>query len=152
MSPGPFLSPLETSLSHRRRGSAYDAFRAMKCIKCDGTLRLVHIDEVDVDQCDVCHGIWFDSGELAKILGRKDVEALRTRARATREIDAQRAGCPRCRGEGKLVQIASMTSDIHIDTCAVCGGEWLDGGELAIVRNEGFTRKVGAFFRKILEI
>jgi hypothetical protein len=127
------------------------AIRAMKCIKCEGTLRLVRIDEIEVDQCDTCGGIWFDSGELAKIVGRKDVDALRTKARASKADDQKRASCPRCRGEGKLVQIRSLTSDIHIDTCAVCGGEWLDGGELAIVRNEGFSRKVGAFFRKILE-
>ena len=82
----------------------------MKCIKCEGTLRLVRIDEVEVDQCDACNGIWFDSGELAKIVGRKDVEALRTKAHASKEVDQKRAACPRCKGEGKLVQIASMTS------------------------------------------
>lgn len=125
---------------------------AMNCIKCDGTLRLTRVENVEVDQCDTCNGIWFDSGELAKIVGARDVEALRTKAHATKEADQKRAHCPRCKGEGKLVQIASLTSDIHIDTCAVCGGEWLDGGELAIVRNEGFTRKVGAFFRKILDM
>lgn len=131
----------------------------MKCIKCEGALELVRVGDVEVDQCDTCHGIWFDSGELAKIVGAKDVEALRKRAVATRDADQKRkaadqkrATCPRCRGEGKLVQIASMTADIHIDTCAVCGGEWLDGGELAIVRNEGFSRKMAVFFRKVLEI
>ena len=125
----------------------------MKCIKCDGMLHLVRVGEVEVDQCDGCGGIWFDSGELRKILDQKDVEALRAmKARATRDSDAKRASCPRCRGEGKLVQVASLTSDIHIDTCAVCGGEWLDGGELAIVRNEGFGRKVAAVFRKILDM
>lgn len=125
----------------------------MKCIKCDGMLHLVRVGEVEVDQCDGCGGIWFDSGELRKILDQKDVEALRAmKARATRDSDTKRASCPRCRGEGKLVQVASLTSDIHIDTCAVCGGEWLDGGELAIVRNEGFGRKVAAVFRKILDM
>lgn len=124
----------------------------MKCIKCEGTMALVRVDEVEVDQCDSCGGIWFDSGELAKIVGARDVEALRTKAQAPKESDHKRASCPRCRGEGKLVQIASLTSDIHIDTCAVCGGEWLDGGELSIVRNEGFSRKVAAFFRKVLDM
>jgi Zn-finger nucleic acid-binding protein len=125
----------------------------MKCIKCDGMLHLVRVGEVEVDQCDGCGGIWFDSGELRKILDQKDVEALRAmKARAPKESDAKRASCPRCRGEGKLVQIASLTADIHIDTCAVCGGEWLDGGELSIVRNEGFGRKVASIFRKILDM
>ena len=125
----------------------------MKCIKCEGVLHLVRVGGVEVDQCDTCAGIWFDSGELAKIVGQKDVEALKIKAsHVPKEADSKRARCPRCKGEGKLVQIASLTADIHIDTCAVCGGEWLDGGELAIVRNEGFSRKVGAFFRKILDM
>lgn len=131
----------------------------MKCIKCEGQLLPVRAGDVEVDQCDSCHGIWFDSGELAKIVSASDVDALRRRAAHTKELeekrrraDQQRASCPRCRGEGKLVQIASLTSDIHIDTCAVCGGQWLDGGELEIVREEGFSRKVSAFFRKILDI
>lgn len=131
----------------------------MKCIKCEGDLVLVRVGDVEVDQCDGCHGIWFDSGELAKIVGAKDVGVLRTRAEATREAerkrradDEKRAACPRCKGEGKLVQIASLTADIHIDTCAVCGGQWLDGGEIWIVRNEGFSRKVAAFFRKVLDM
>jgi len=131
----------------------------MKCIKCEGDLVLVRVGDVEVDQCDTCHGIWFDSGELAKIVGAKDVEALRTRAVAEKDAekrrkasDLKRASCPRCKGEGKLVQVASVTADIHIDTCAVCGGEWLDSGELWIVRNEGFSRKVAAFFRKVLDM
>jgi Zn-finger nucleic acid-binding protein len=131
----------------------------MKCLKCEGDLVLVRVGEVEVDQCDTCHGIWFDSGELAKLVGKRDVEALRSRAEAARDAeqkrradDEKRAACPRCKGEGKLVQVASLTSDIHIDTCAVCGGEWLDGGELWIVRNEGFSRKVAAFFRKVLDM
>lgn len=131
----------------------------MKCIKCEGDLVLVRVGDVEVDQCDTCNGIWFDSGELAKLVGAKNVEALRTRAVAEKDAekrrkvdDLKRASCPRCKGEGKLVQVASVTADIHIDTCAVCGGEWLDSGELWIVRNEGFSRKVAAFFRKVLDM
>lgn len=130
----------------------------MKCIKCDGTLQLIREGDVEVDQCDTCYGIWFDSGELAKILGKKRVESLRTRAASTLppqnlpNADERRAKCPRCKGEGKLVRIASLDADFHIDTCAVCGGEWLDGGELSTLRNESFSRKITAFFRKIADI
>lgn len=124
----------------------------MKCIKCEGALIPVQIGDVLVDQCNACSGIWFDAGELAKILGERDVEVLRTNARADKREDAKRASCPRCKGGGKLVQVASLDADLHIDTCAVCGGEWLDGGELPILRNEGFSRKIGSIFRKILSM
>jgi Zn-finger nucleic acid-binding protein len=122
----------------------------MKCVKCDGTLRRVELEDVEVDQCDACSGIWFDSGELQRILGKASTDKLKTAATSSdTSDDTKRARCPRCRGEGKLVQVASLTSDIHVDTCAVCGGQWLDGGELDVLRGDGPLRSVGAFFRKL---
>ena len=121
----------------------------MKCVKCDGTLRRVGLEEIEVDRCDTCSGIWFDSGELQRILGRATIAELRTKAKSSKTDDTKRATCPRCRGEGKLVQVASLTSEIHIDTCAVCGGQWLDAGELEILRGDGPLRSVGSFFRRL---
>jgi len=122
----------------------------MKCVKCDGKLRRVVLEEIELDQCDACSGIWFDSGELRRILGKKSVEQLRSRAKASKDDDAKRATCPRCAGEGKLVQVTSLTSDIHIDTCAVCGGQWLDGGELEILRGDGPLSAVVDFLRRLV--
>lgn len=111
----------------------------MRCAKCDAALRRIVIDDVEVDRCDGCGGIWFDSGELRRILSKKRVDELRSEARARREReedDARRGHCPRCGGAGLLVQVATWEADIHIDTCAVCGGQWLDAGELEILRGE----------------
>jgi uncharacterized protein len=116
----------------------------MKCVKCDGQLRRVDVEDVEVDQCDVCYGIWFDSGELKRILGKKQVDELKSQVPSAKSDDLKRARCPRCKGEGKLVQVASLTTDLHIDTCAVCGGQWLDGGELEALRGGG----IAAFFRR----
>jgi uncharacterized protein len=124
----------------------------MDCIKCTGKLHQVEVDGVVVDQCELCSGIWFDSGELVRVLGMKSVEALRslTKGNGNKADDTRRGRCPRCQGDGKLVQVASLESNIHIDTCAVCGGQWLDGGELAILRNEGGFRPVIGFLRKLI--
>lgn len=121
----------------------------MKCVKCDGTLQRVELEDVEVDQCDACSGIWFDSGELQRILGKASTDRLKSAAKASKTEDAKRGRCPRCRGEGKLVQVASLKSDLHIDTCSVCGGQWLDGGELELLRGDGPLRSIGDFFRKI---
>ena len=122
----------------------------MDCVKCDGKLRQIELDGVVIDQCDACSGIWFDSGELARVLGMKSTEGLRRLSTTNEADDVKRAHCPRCRGEGMLVQVADLTSDIHIDTCSVCGGQWLDGGELSILREEGGLRPVIAFFRRLV--
>lgn len=122
----------------------------MNCPKCEGALRRVQVEDIELDQCDRCSGIWFDSGELQRILGRKSTDELRSRAKNKREDDAKRATCPRCKGEGKLVQVASLSSDIHIDTCSICGGQWLDGGELEVLQGGGFVRSLAEFFRRAL--
>ena len=36
----------------------------MKCPKCGSDLEEIHHDEVMVDQCPGCKGIWCDKGEL----------------------------------------------------------------------------------------
>ncbi|WP_044235618.1 TFIIB-type zinc ribbon-containing protein [Chondromyces apiculatus] len=115
----------------------------MKCVKCTGTLRRIPIDDIEVDRCDTCSGLWFDAGELRRVLGTKSIDRLRSKPAPARgeapavAPDARRGSCPRCKGAGLLVQIAQWDHDIHVDTCAVCGGQWLDAGELELLRGEG---------------
>jgi uncharacterized protein len=118
----------------------------MRCVKCAGQLVTVRIEDVDVDQCPQCGGIWFDAHELERVLGQARVDPLLGRAPPEPSHDERRGRCPRCRGEGYLVQIRSRAAPIHVDTCAICGGKWLDGGELDLLRR----RSVGRTLRRLL--
>jgi hypothetical protein len=41
---------------------------SMKCPRCDGgILKEIFIEEVPIDTCDQCAGVWLDSGELEKL-------------------------------------------------------------------------------------
>ena len=40
---------------------------SMKCPRCDGTLKEIFIEEVPIDTCDKCAGVWLDSGEMEKL-------------------------------------------------------------------------------------
>ena len=40
---------------------------SMKCPRCDGTLQETNFEEVMVDICDKCGGVWLDSGELEQL-------------------------------------------------------------------------------------
>ena len=122
----------------------------MRCVKCDGKLVTVRIEDVDVDQCDRCAGIWFDAHELERVLRRPHIEPLLGRAPAepgARGDDGRRGHCPRCKGEGYLVRVASERAPIHVDTCAICGGKWLDGGEIDVLKR----RTIGDKLRRVLE-
>jgi len=49
---------------------------------------------------------------------------------------------------GSMVQVTSLrNADIHIDTCSVCYGQWLDGGELEGLSDQGFIAKVKSLFK-----
>lgn len=43
------------------------------CPKCDGTLHEADYDNIKIDVCNKCHGVWFDAGELTQVL-EKDKE------------------------------------------------------------------------------
>ena len=40
---------------------------SMKCPRCHGTLKEIHIEDVPIDTCDTCAGVWLDSGEMEKL-------------------------------------------------------------------------------------
>lgn len=123
----------------------------MKCVKCDGSLRKVTVGEVEVDQCDKCSGIWFDFGELQQVLAQGDVEKLKDAVDNSAQEDTVRAACPVCGGDGKMVACASLQKrGVHIDTCKVCYGQWLDGGELEKLKKKGLMQSVAGFFKKLV--
>jgi Zn-finger nucleic acid-binding protein len=122
----------------------------MKCVKCDGRLVTVRVEDVAVDQCDRCGGLWFDAHELERVLRRRDVARILGRARAEAQAahdDDRRGHCPRCGGDGYLVRVAGPKATFHVDTCAVCGGKWLDGGEIDVLARTTLGDRV----RKLLD-
>ena len=73
---------LEEEYFHRKNQEAIDKLRAqmkvaieakaaglssMECPRCDGSLKENKIDEVSIDTCEKCGGVWLDSGELEQL-------------------------------------------------------------------------------------
>ena len=40
----------------------------MGCPRCTGKLHAETYDEVNIDRCDTCGGVWLDAGELEQII------------------------------------------------------------------------------------
>src|SRR5215208_5285486 len=40
---------------------------SMKCPRCDGSLKESKFEEVSIDTCEKCGGVWLDSGELEQL-------------------------------------------------------------------------------------
>lgn len=77
---------LEEEYFHRKNKEALEKMRAkmavaeeakaagissMKCPRCDGTLKAVSFEGVEIDTCDKCGGVWLDSGELEQLTKRE---------------------------------------------------------------------------------
>ena len=77
---------MEDEYFHRKNQEAIEKLRAkmkvaeeakaaglssMKCPRCDGTLKEINFEEVMIDTCDKCGGVWLDSGEFGQ-LTKKD--------------------------------------------------------------------------------
>ena len=77
---------LEEEYFHRKNQEAIEKLRekmkvseeakaagtsSMKCPRCDGSLQESKFEEVLIDTCDKCGGVWLDSGELQQLTQRE---------------------------------------------------------------------------------
>lgn len=44
----------------------------LQCPRCDGKLEEIRYEEVLIDRCNKCHGVWFDAGELDQVVGKEE--------------------------------------------------------------------------------
>jgi uncharacterized protein len=73
---------LEEEYFHRKNQEAIEKLRekikvseeakaaatsAMTCPRCAGSLKESKVDEVSIDTCEKCGGVWLDSGELEQL-------------------------------------------------------------------------------------
>jgi len=44
----------------------------LQCPKCDGTLHETDFENITIDVCDKCHGVWIDAGEFAQVVHKDE--------------------------------------------------------------------------------
>src|SRR5687767_10281122 len=102
----------------------------MQCPVCKVPLIAVEREQVEVDYCISCRGLWFDSGELdllAEKLGVSiDTGSLFGQPATTGE---KPRSCPRCAKRMEKNEMASARGVI-VDRCPQNEGIWFDSREL----------------------
>jgi len=88
------------------------------CPGCQSVMQVFLAGKVRLDRCFFCGGFYFDRGELSTVAG-KSLEPPADGAEGTRS----------CAGCGEKMHTAQLES-VEVDTCASCGGIYLDDGEL----------------------
>jgi Zn-finger nucleic acid-binding protein len=90
---------------------------------------VVEYDDVELDFCTRCEGLWFDSGEIELVAARTGVhskECFSPRSATTNEAKLK---CPICNKKMDK-RLLGTTEPIIADVCPACDGLWLDKGEL----------------------
>ncbi len=107
------------------------------CPKCHVPLFLVVEDEIEVDYCPKCRGVWLDAGELEALAARTGTETKLLQAALDATIakgEKSQSLCPRC--DQWLLEFTPNGSGpspghkLLLERCPRGHGFWFDAGEL----------------------
>ena len=94
---------------------------------------VVQHEDVELDYCTECQGVWFDAGELELLLDSMQLDTSKLEPGGILELpesetSEKKRRCPICRHKMKKVTIGQPP--ILIDACNQGHGLWFDGGEV----------------------
>ncbi|MBN1807385.1 MAG: zf-TFIIB domain-containing protein [Sedimentisphaerales bacterium] len=103
----------------------------MDCPVCKNAMITLELQEVEIDYCIDCGGIWLDAGELEILLGEHEkaknlLDSFKIDSGSTEKTRK----CPICRKKMQKVIVGSSKPVLLIDKCHKADGLWFDKGEL----------------------
>jgi len=102
----------------------------MKCPVCKEPTIVLELDEIEIDYCTSCGGIWLDAGELELLIeDEKDRELLLSSFQKDVEHPEKKYRCPICSKKMDKVHVGE-NKDVLLDKCPDNDGLWFDKGEL----------------------
>ena len=106
----------------------------MICPVCKYDMIVVEYHSIELDYCNNCRGVWFDSGELELLLksqGLKEPKEFFDSIFNSQEAASpeKKRNCPVCGHKMKKTGIGGQP-EILIDACRDKHGLWFDGGEV----------------------
>lgn len=128
----------------------------MKCPQCKEQMKQSTVNEIYINECVHCKGIWFDQGKLDEVkdrvlpdLGWLNIDTWKEQV----EFEARRdpTFCPRCL-DTALTTIQDKKSNTEISICTQCNGTWLPAGQFLNLINalmDEANRKSAPEFVKI---
>jgi len=129
----------------------------MLCPVCnDEEMLILEYNDVEIDYCNECSGIWLDEGELELLIGSMEsdspiIQALLKIPESPEKNDRQ---CPVCSKRMHLATIPlSPEGDkkVEIDKCPRLHGLWFDNGELQEIISAAKGEPVAEFLADLFQ-
>ena len=124
----------------------------MICSVCENPMVVLELDQIEIDHCLHCGGIWLDAGEL-EILLDTDEDRVRLREILIEEdsVKEKKYPCPICNKKMQKVYVGEERK-ILIDKCKRDHGLWLDKGELEEVIKLSSENKEGKIIKLLTQM
>ena len=102
----------------------------MICPVCNESMIVLELNEIEIDYCPSCKGIWLDGGELELLI---EDENERKRIMSSFKLEPnsveKKYKCPICKKKMDKVYVGEH-QEVLIDKCPANDGLWFDKGEL----------------------
>ncbi len=103
----------------------------MDCPVCKNAMITLELDDVEIDFCCDCNGIWLDSGEIELLIADKQqVRKLIDSFKIEKNIIEKLRKCPICLKKMQKISVSQSETPLLIDKCTQNHGLWFDKGEL----------------------
>ncbi|MDX9971489.1 MAG: zf-TFIIB domain-containing protein [FCB group bacterium] len=107
----------------------------MYCPACKEALVVLEYEQLELDYCAACRGVWVDAGELELLYGDEQAcEAFLAGGGVCNAASKRR--CPHCSARMEERRTGS-DRPVTYDRCPRGHGLWFDRGELASVLSHG---------------
>lgn len=118
----------------------------MKCPKCQGTFSNIVQDNIQVERCASCHGLWFDAMELQDLLKSNGSERIDTGSesdfRKTSQVEDYR--CPKD-GTRMIKMAHHRQNHVWYESCNTCYGIFLDATEFTDLKGKSLMDLLRSF-------
>ena len=109
----------------------------MNCPFCNNPLVILELNQVEIDYCTNCHGIWLDNGELELLLQDSEEKMQLLNSFSVNKNSGEKIlKCPICRKKMEKV-ICGSGNKVLLDKCIKDHGLWFNEGELEQVVEMG---------------
>lgn len=125
------------------------------CPRCNNSLSITALrginNDINVDSCNNCGGIWFDKGGLSKVDKIVEPVAIEFRHIPSMEKQMESIYCPQCSPKVKMQKAAHPRDEkVIMDYCPNCNGIWLDKGELEAIQQETWIKTIGKVYKWVV--
>ncbi len=126
----------------------------MDCPACKNAMIVLELQEVEVDYCAACAGIWLDVGELELLLedSQNAQKLLNSFKKANKNCTEKCRKCPICLKKMHKIAVSLSTPPLLLDSCPGGDGLWFDKGELQNIFNAAVLDKENRIQKLLADI